>query len=385
MTKGDASISMWPASRILGRLTLCRVRSRDGYGTTTRAPLPPCDHNDRAEALGRSRRVSRTVYEQIKASGGLPSPTGVALRILELTQDEATTVNQITAAVEKDPALASRLLKLVNSPLAGLPRQIGSVSRAVALIGSRTVSTMALGFCLISNNRNGNCPGFDYDMFWSDSLARAVVARHVATRVKDFAPDETFTCGLLCQIGRLALACAFPDRYADVLTVIASEDTNELAEIERELFGLDHAELAAEMMGDWHMPAIFRSAVRAQLAPNASDLSPDSREHLMARILHFGGSVSLILTRPTVCRETFSDVLLEANRLGIAPDVYHDAFDALSREWRDAGAILTVQTRHVPPLGEMYAQARSRLVALEAGSGKPAGTMDSNGGRDARD
>ena len=93
--------------------------------------------------------ASTTVYESLKASQKLPSPAGVALEILRLTHDADSTIDEIASVVESDPAIASRILKLANTSLAGLPRQVASVHRAVSMLGIRTVSYLALGFSLV--------------------------------------------------------------------------------------------------------------------------------------------------------------------------------------------------------------------------------------------
>lgn len=312
--------------------------------------------------------ASTTVYETIRASQELPSPTGTALRILRLAQDENSTMEEIAAAVESDPAVSSRLLKLVNSPLAGMSRQIASVQRAVALLGVRTVTSLSLSFSLVSGHRHGKCLAFNYELFWSEAVARAAAARHISNRLRSFAPDEAFTCGLLSQIGRLAMATVFPGSYAEVLETVVGGNNEELSKIERAVCGIDHNELAAEMMGDWHMPAIFRDAVRIQDDPGGGGLEPASRVYQFARVLHLAGSVSRILVHPTVYRETLSTLVLESNGLGIGPHVYHEVFDAISQEWRDAGQILSVRTRRVPSLAEIYTQAQEqRSILTEQG------------------
>jgi HD-like signal output (HDOD) protein len=261
-------------------------------------------------------------------------------------------LEQIAAVVSTDPSTSSRLLKMVNSPLAGLPRQIVAVERAVALLGSKTVMGLALGFSLVSNHRQGKCAAFDYELFWSESVAVAAACRHLAHRVKKFAPDEAFSCGLLNQIGRLALATCFPEEYTVALHTAASDNTTELTEIERAAFETDHNELAAMMMADWHLPAIFCEAVQAQEAPEAGYVKPNSRAHLLARMLSLSGSISGVLTRPTVFQDTLSMLLRDANRLGISPCVFHETFDAISQEWREAGRVFSVRTRSLPPLAE---------------------------------
>jgi HD-like signal output (HDOD) protein len=307
---------------------------------------------------------ARRGYEEIKATASLPSPTGVALHVLELVRDESTSIYAIASAVESDPAMASRVLKLVNSPLVGTTRKIVSISRAVALLGIRTVTGLALGFSLVSNNRTGPCADFDYDLFWSESLGQGVAARHLAARLHNFAADEAFACGLLCQIGRLALAVVRPQPGLGAHGA-ESRDRDPSENTEEATFDIDSYDLAAEMMADWHMPEIFRSAVRAQKDLSAAEFEIGSRIYQFAHMLHLAGAVARVLPRSTVYRDTVSQILLEANRLGIAPDAYHEVFDAISREWREAGAVFSIRTRHVPPLEEIYTLARERQTVLE--------------------
>ncbi len=316
--------------------------------------------------------MASTTYEKIKATCELPSPTGVALQILELTQDENTDADQLASVVESDPAISARLLKLVNSPLAGMSRQVVSVQRATALLGTRTISSLALSFSLVSNHQKGRCIGFDYELFWSESLGCAVAARHLANRLKTFAPDEAFTCGLLSQIGRLALATAYPDTYASILDTFAGAvaaasggDRRRIGDVEREVLGIDHDLLAAEMMTDWHLPAIFCEAVRRQSASVESTEEEDSRTGLVARVLHLSGAIALVLTQPTIYRDTLSTMTCVANELGISPGVHQDMFNAIGQEWQEAGTILAVRTLRVPPLAELYSRAQERRISLQ--------------------
>lgn len=301
--------------------------------------------------------MARETYDRIKECGKLPSPAGVALQILKLTQEEDSSVDAIAEAVQADPAISSRLLKQVNSPLAGLSRQVGSVSRAVSLLGVKTVTHLALGFSLLSNYRKGPCAAFDYKLFWSESLGIAVAARHLVGHLKIFATDEAFTCGLVSQIGRLAFATACPEAYGDLLKAGSVDDRKHLAEAERDAFGIDHCALGAEMMADWHMPGLFQQAVRAQLDPDGGDLERGSRALALAQCLNLAGAIGLILPQPSTCRESLSALVIKAYRLGVSPEDYHHVFDSISQEWREAGTIFSVPTRRVPLLADLYSQA----------------------------
>ncbi len=301
--------------------------------------------------------MNNSAYAIIKASGSLPSPVGIALEILRLTGDEQTTAHEIAGVIKKDPAMASRVLKFVNSPLTGLPVKIASISEAVTLLGLNTVKSIAVGFSLVGEHRRGPCRAFDYDAFWSESLARATAARRIAHQLQTFAPDEAFTGGLLGQIGRLAFATVYPDSYTEVLQTAASDDPAVLLSIERRMFNIDHNDLAAEMMTDWNLPYEVCAATRFQDAPNQRDLDLGSPQHLLARIFHLAGMVALTLTLPATKRESLRATNNHANRLGIRPDLFPSIFDSITNDWPAMGLELGIATRNVLPWGELRSRA----------------------------
>ncbi len=301
--------------------------------------------------------MASAAYQKIKETDALPSPTGTALEILHLARDEQTPLSRLEAVIEKDPAIASRLLRFVNSPFVGMPRRIGSISQAVVLLGLQTVKAVSLGFSLISGNQDGPCRNFDYEGFWSGSVATAAAARRIARMVQSLPMDEAFTGGLLCQIGRLAFATAFPEAYAHAIELAEPQGAPTLAETEREMFEIDHSALAAEMMTDWSLPEDIIEAVRLQDSPDRLDLVPGSSQASFVGTLHLARSVSVIFTRPSMPRQSLISADRSAHRLGIRPDIFPAVFDTAAIDWRQAGKVFGVPTRRVLSWGEVYAHA----------------------------
>ena len=297
--------------------------------------------------------MAHPVFERLKATTVLPSPVGVALEISRLADAEDTTIPQMAALVERDPAIASRLLKLVNSPAMGVSRRVASVSAAVSLIGLRTVKMTALGFSLLSNNRTGRCEAFDYDGYWSKCLGRAVAARYLARNVRVFAADEVFTCGLLSKVGQLALAGAFPKEYSTLLEENRNSDADRLLRAETERLGIDHNVLSAEMMGDWRLPKVFQDAARGQDAP-ASLVDPAMNAEQLAQVLHAAGVAANVLLGAEVEAPAAGLVAASATFLGLDESSLDAALQHISEQWRDLGVSLGVPT---PKTREMSARA----------------------------
>ena len=147
------------------------------------------------------------VFRKIKDTGKLPTPAHKAFKIFCLAHDDTTDISDLAAVVQTDPAIAARILKVANSAFYKSLNPISSIQDAIVRLGIKMIKRISLGASVISTNKKGPCVDFDYELFWSDSVARAVVARNI-TSIKQsvFNSDEAFTVGLLCQIGRLALA-----------------------------------------------------------------------------------------------------------------------------------------------------------------------------------
>lgn len=201
-----------------------------------------------------------SVYNRLKATGSLPTPSGVAIEILRLCRSESTTLQEIAVLIEKDPALTGRILKHANSAASYYGRTIVALSDAVVSMGTRSVQQLALSFSLLSRHRGGLCQEFDYPLFWSRSLVMATAARALIHRHRGFIPDEVFSCGLLCEVGRLALATVYPQEYSEILA--ASEDDNDLLEREQTAFSINHRTLTEEMLSDWGIPSFLISGIK---------------------------------------------------------------------------------------------------------------------------
>ena len=177
--------------------------------------------------------VSQQLFEEMKGGGKLPSPSGVALRLIDLTREEDVSIDEISKPMRVDPALTGRVIRFANMALNGPRRPVVSVADAIQRIGMSVVRQLVLGFAVLGHNRAGVCRNFDYVRFWSRSLATAIAANMLCMRVRATAAEEAFTCGLLADVGSLALATLYPKEYSVVLDTQRDAIPRVRAEIER--------------------------------------------------------------------------------------------------------------------------------------------------------
>jgi diguanylate cyclase (GGDEF)-like protein len=293
-------------------------------------------------------------FEELKASGRLPSPKGVAAAVLRLSQRDDVTNADLARLVKTDPAFAGRLIKAANSINVVGHRPIVAVGDAIMLLGIPAVRQLALGFSLVAGYRNGACKAFDYDGFWSRSLLTAIGMQILTAHTRAAPPEETFTSGLLSRVGCLALATLYPTEYGKVMEQVNAAPQLDLAVLEQQAFALDHGELTAALMNDWGVPKIFVEPVRHHENPGAGHFADGSRAYLLAHSLHLASALAAVCMAPEASRSgMLAQLYLFGTRIGIAADALNEIADLVVAEWRDWGTLLAVPTRDVPRFAEI--------------------------------
>ncbi|MDO8931648.1 MAG: diguanylate cyclase [Rhodocyclaceae bacterium] len=293
-------------------------------------------------------------FDQLKASGDLPSPKGAALAIIRMTQRDDTSLADLAHAVKSDPAFVGRLIKAANTVHAGGRRPIASIQDALIVLGIPAVRSMALGFSLLSNFTSGNCRNFDYPHFWSHSLVFAVALQALVKITHAAPPDEAFSVGLITHIGELALATIFPEEYSRLLLQHKEPEAKGLLELEQRTFVMTHNELSAAMMLDWGLPKVFADPVFHHEAPEAAEFTEGSRQHAMLWSLVLADHIADICLAEDAGRRAMMPQLLHlGSRLSIDAETLIALCDQVAREWREWGNLLDVRTAEVPPFEEL--------------------------------
>lgn len=292
--------------------------------------------------------IAKRRFDELQSGGLLPSPKGVAMSILDITQRQNSSVADVVPLVQMDPAMAGRVLRYANSAHAALPRRIVSLKQAVTYLGLFRVRQIALAFALIDQYRGGKCAEFDYPGYWSASLATGIAAQQLAPHASSPA-DESFTCGLLSGVGRLALATAFPKDYSALLALRPAE--RQLPPAERQRFGIDHSQLSAEMLLAWGLPDIFANAVRHHEDPANAPYAPGSRAFALTSTLHFAMRIGQLLSLGEAERWDRVPTLFNAAAMaGLDKDDVPGLLENVVGKWEDWARDLKLPTRTRPDL-----------------------------------
>ena len=167
-----------------------------------------------------------------------PSPPGVATHIIELARDPDVDLSQVAKALSMDSALATKILRIANSPLYAQRRKSENLRQALMLLGLNATLTLALSFSLANSLRAGKSNGIDFPLYWRRALLAATAARALADAMRHAMAEEIFLAGLLQDVGILALDQALPDLYRGA----GSDQRDEVGGVDRPppvLGGLD--------------------------------------------------------------------------------------------------------------------------------------------------
>ena len=291
--------------------------------------------------------MDRERFEELKHTGHLPSPSGVGMKILVLTQDEDCSLDEIAGAIQADPALTGRIIKLATSvQMGGASASVGSVKEAAVRLGLRTVTNVALGFSLVSGNRSGRCAKFDYEGYWSHSLACAVAAQMLSEELNIAVPAEAFTCALMHRVGQLALASVHPTGYATILETVEKDKSQDLEFLERQEFGIDNRQVAGELLTDWGLPASFSEAVSA-LGVRGPHLEESSSYDLL-RLLDASVAIAKVcVTHQDGQPSHFGSLKRVCRDLDVTAARFCKLFDKIVPAWEEWGKLLEVPTNDV--------------------------------------
>lgn len=280
--------------------------------------------------------VESTDFSRLRVSGRLPAPKGIALQVIQLTQQPDASNQALVKLISADPAFSARMLKAANVMFANSKRPVVTIPDAVMVLGARGVRQLVFGLALISDYGKGHCRQFDYQRYWASSLLAAIAARKLAQQANLAAADEMFVVGLLGNIGQLALATIYPEEFGALLVQADGRSFAVLSELERGQFGYDESEMAEVILADMHFPQLFQQIIRHVWQPESSPVTESSREWRLLHLLHTAMLLSeCLLAAPADQKMLIGSLKLQATRIAINIEELGRIGDECVSEWRE--------------------------------------------------
>ncbi|MBW1740911.1 MAG: HDOD domain-containing protein [Deltaproteobacteria bacterium] len=205
---------------------------------------------------------AQTFFRKLDRIQEIPTLPTVALKVNKMLQDYDTSIKTLSKTIEKDQAMVSKILRLVNSAFYGFQSRINNIPHAVTILGFNTVRNAVISVSIIDTfSEKGAFEGFNVTDFWKHSVAVAVTSRYLAEKTRLAIPDESFVAGLLHDVGKVVLAQHFKEFFGQVWESMHKDDLS-FYEAEKKLLPANHAQIGAHLAKRWHLPAGLIDAMR---------------------------------------------------------------------------------------------------------------------------
>jgi HD-like signal output (HDOD) protein len=225
---------------------------------------------DADAAIADAAIADAAIAEALLAARQLATLPEVTQEIMRLADDPATTGDDLAAVLRRDPSLSARVLKVVNSAIYGVRREVTSVDGAVVVLGFGAVKNIAIaaGFSrLFRGQRVGG--GFTPRDLWTHSIATAAASQRLARRTGAADPSDALLAGLLHDIGLILALQGAPRRWDALAGALEADPALAFADAERTHLGAPHTDYGDALCAQWGFPASLRAVVRCHHDPDA--------------------------------------------------------------------------------------------------------------------
>jgi len=303
------------------------------------------------------------ILEKIRKADNLPSLPTVAVRVLQMTQADDLSIPDIADVIQQDPALTAKILRLVNSSLFGMSREISSLPQAMVVLGLRTVKVMVLSFSLVDTMNENKPGGFDYSLYWRRSLTTAVIGRLLAERLQRSLGEEAFVGGLLCDIGILGAVHAARDLYAPALEQYQNSSQT-CQEAEQEVLGVTHEQMGGDLLNHWGLPTELYEAVASHHQPISAKTSNQPTHALLTRILRAAAQLADLFVADTHAGQldTVKQEIVEGLQIG--GNILHEVLEKLDAHVKETASLFALEIGETLDYQQIQANAMVQLTNL---------------------
>jgi HD-like signal output (HDOD) protein len=211
--------------------------------------------------------LKRKVLQRLE---DLPPMPQIVLRAREIMADQTAGISDLVNLLQNDQSIVTKVLRLSNSAYYGLSGKISTVQHAAVLLGQKTLSDV-ITIAGISNLMGKELPGYGMDSgdLWRHSLAVGFGAQLLADKINPQLSNDAFIAGLIHDAGKIILDDYVLQRKEEFATYMADGEQTYL-DAEKDLLGIDHSEIAADICKKWILPDTIHHPIRWHHRPSRS-------------------------------------------------------------------------------------------------------------------
>jgi HD-like signal output (HDOD) protein len=225
---------------------------------------------------------SETILQKLDLIEKLPTLPVVVNQITQLIQSNRSNMTQIATVIARDQAIASRVIRLVNSAYYGLKTRVTSIQQAITLLGLNTVKNIVTGVAIVKTFEDGinDASIFDRQKFWLSTFFCALLSKNIALHRGAGNSEDYFLAGLLHDVGILVLDQFFHQEFKEVIyNCLQSGD--QYFEVENRVLGTNHCQIGDYLAKKWKLPDNLTNCMRAHHQPLFALKDPDTNIDLL--------------------------------------------------------------------------------------------------------
>ena len=225
----------------------------------------------------------------------LPTLPEVALRLQKTINDPKSNARDVARIIEDDPAIAAKVLKVVNSVFyaSSSRMQITQLQPAIARLGFLTIANIALSTSVFGAFARAKWPIFDRREFWKHSICVGIVASVLhdycseiiysgAKAAENIRNDSVHLAGIVHDLGKILFEKYANPEFHVALKNAALEDIPAVKE-EARFIGMGHDEAGAWLGVRWALGADILAVLRWHHDPLAC---PDAKYLWLVKLIH---------------------------------------------------------------------------------------------------
>jgi diguanylate cyclase (GGDEF)-like protein len=300
---------------------------------------------------------------RIGESPGLPTPTPIALDVIQKASQPDCEMDDIARVITLDSGLCSQVLRVVNSALFGLRHPIGSIDRACNYLGLKSVRSLVLSLSLPTMRLQTSSDPRLHD-WWTASVAGAIIARELAVKLGRRDPEDDMVSALLSDLGVFVLQQTFPAEYGPVVAQPPDVLAFRQCELEEKHLGLNHADVSAFILGRWRLPVDITEPIRHHHRPAAAPSQVRAVAE-RSRLLYLATRAAQLQiapnSQPALLREVLS---LACDGFGLSEAKFLQFLEPLNRKIDEFVAILQLEVGSLANYPTIVANATVELLQL---------------------
>ena len=204
---------------------------------------------------------AQTFLKKLDSIPDIPTLPAIVVKVNKLLEDYDTSIKELGKIIERDQAMVTKILRLVNSTFYGFRSRIRSIPHAVIVLGFNTIRNAVVSVSIMKAfSEKETSEGFDITGFWRHSIGVAVTSRHLAEQTRLDSPDDCFVSGLLHDIGKVVLSQHFTELFGLVWKSV-KEDGLSFYEAEQKLVPVNHAKIGGHLAKKWQFPATLIDSI----------------------------------------------------------------------------------------------------------------------------